>query len=192
MKCIRNFGRQTWWKENTKNSLGLYGENIFKLALREKFGRIFSSSKLGYGSSRYQRISAHMNGVTHGIRALVCCHAACSGNSLPNKFLQSWPFKMGPIGCLETSLGLINKPQERRSYLHHSECLKSHRVIHLPLSLGSGTFFDLRHSATSRKVAGSIPDGVIRIFHWHNTSGRTMALGLTQPPKWVPRIFSGG
>ena len=26
----------------------------------------------------------------------------------------------------------------------------------------------LRHSATSRKVAGSIPDGVIGIFHWHD------------------------
>jgi len=33
----------------------------------------------------------------------------------------------------------------------------------------------------SRKVAGSIPDGVIGIFHWNNPSGRTMALGLTQP-----------
>jgi hypothetical protein len=31
----------------------------------------------------------------------------------------------------------------------------------------------LRHCATSRKVAGSI--------HWHNPSGRTMALGSTQP-----------
>ena len=39
----------------------------------------------------------------------------------------------------------------------------------------------LRHCATSRKVAGSIHDGVIEIFHWHNPSGRTMALGLTQP-----------
>jgi len=39
----------------------------------------------------------------------------------------------------------------------------------------------LRHCATSRKVAGSIPDGVIRFFHWHNPSGRAMALGLTQP-----------
>jgi len=39
----------------------------------------------------------------------------------------------------------------------------------------------LRHCATSRKVAGSIRDGVIGIFHWHNPSGRTMALGLTQP-----------
>ena len=40
----------------------------------------------------------------------------------------------------------------------------------------------LRHCATNRKVAGSIPDGVIGLFHWHNPSGRTMALGLTQPP----------
>jgi len=33
----------------------------------------------------------------------------------------------------------------------------------------------------NRKVARSIPDGVIGIFHWHNPSGRTMAPGLTQP-----------
>jgi len=30
-------------------------------------------------------------------------------------------------------------------------------------------------------LAGSIPDYVIGIFHWHNPSGRTVALGLTQP-----------
>ena len=39
----------------------------------------------------------------------------------------------------------------------------------------------LRHYATSREVAGSIPDGVNGIFHWRNPSGRTMALGSTQP-----------
>jgi hypothetical protein len=39
----------------------------------------------------------------------------------------------------------------------------------------------LRYCATNRKVAGSIPDGVIGIFHWHNASDRTMALGSTQP-----------
>ena len=39
----------------------------------------------------------------------------------------------------------------------------------------------LRHSPTNRKVAGSIPDGVIGIFHRHNPSDRTMALGPTQP-----------
>jgi hypothetical protein len=31
------------------------------------------------------------------------------------------------------------------------------------------------------KVAGSIPDGVTGFFHWYNPSGRTMALGSTQP-----------
>ena len=39
----------------------------------------------------------------------------------------------------------------------------------------------LRHYATNRQVAGSIPDGVIGIFQSHNPSGRTMFLGSTQP-----------
>ena len=39
----------------------------------------------------------------------------------------------------------------------------------------------LRHYATNRKVAGSIPDSVTGIFHSRNPSGRTMALGSTQP-----------
>jgi hypothetical protein len=39
----------------------------------------------------------------------------------------------------------------------------------------------LRHCATSRKVAGSICDGVIEIFHWPNRSGHAMAVGSTQP-----------
>jgi hypothetical protein len=39
----------------------------------------------------------------------------------------------------------------------------------------------LRHCATSRKVAASIPDGVTGIFHWRNRFGRTVALGSTQP-----------
>jgi hypothetical protein len=39
----------------------------------------------------------------------------------------------------------------------------------------------LRHYATSRKVAGSIPDEVIGFLNWPNTSGRTVALGSTQP-----------
>jgi len=39
----------------------------------------------------------------------------------------------------------------------------------------------LRRCATNRKVAGSIPDDVIGIFHWHNPSDRTMALESTQP-----------
>ena len=47
--------------------------------------------------------------------------------------------------------------------------------------------------ATSGKVAGSIPDGVIGIFLRHNPSGSTMALGLTQPlTKMSTRSISWG
>ena len=35
--------------------------------------------------------------------------------------------------------------------------------------------------ATNRKVAVSIPDGVIGIFHLHNPSDRTMAQESTHP-----------
>jgi hypothetical protein len=38
-------------------------------------------------------------------------------------------------------------------------------------------------SPTGWKVAGSIPDAVIDIFHWSNPSGSTVALGSTQPVK---------
>jgi hypothetical protein len=37
------------------------------------------------------------------------------------------------------------------------------------------------HRTTSQKVTGVIPDGVIEIFHWHNPSSHTTALGFTQP-----------
>jgi hypothetical protein len=43
----------------------------------------------------------------------------------------------------------------------------------------------LRHWATSRKVAGSIPDGVNLTFHWYNLTGRTMFLG---PPQSVTEM----
>ena len=39
----------------------------------------------------------------------------------------------------------------------------------------------LRHFATNGKAAGSIPDGVIGIFHSHNPSDRNMGLGSTEP-----------
>jgi hypothetical protein len=39
----------------------------------------------------------------------------------------------------------------------------------------------LRCCTTNQKVTGSIPDGVIGIFHWHNPSNRIVALGSTQP-----------
>jgi hypothetical protein len=51
----------------------------------------------------------------------------------------------------------------------------------------------LRHRSTSRKVAGSIPDGITGIFHWYNSSGSTIALGLNQPlTEMITRNISGG
>ena len=51
----------------------------------------------------------------------------------------------------------------------------------------------LRNCATRRKVAGSIPDGVVGIFHSRNPLGHTMALWsrLSLEHKWVPGIFPG-
>jgi hypothetical protein len=49
----------------------------------------------------------------------------------------------------------------------------------LLLLVGWGT--RLRHCATSLKVAGSISNCVIGIFHGHNPSDRTMALESTVP-----------
>jgi hypothetical protein len=39
----------------------------------------------------------------------------------------------------------------------------------------------LTHCSTNQKIVGSFPDGAIEIFLWHNPSGRTLALGFTQP-----------
>ena len=59
--------------------------------------------------------------------------------------------------------------------------------------LGTAVAQWLKCCATNRKVAGSIPDGVTGIFHWHNPSDRTMALGSTQSlTEMSTRIISWG
>ena len=52
----------------------------------------------------------------------------------------------------------------------------------------------LRQRSTSRKVAGSIPNGVTGICRLRNRSGRTMALGsiMTLIEISTRNIFSGG
>jgi hypothetical protein len=56
------------------------------------------------------------------------------------------------------------------------------QIINLPIINGGMQLHSsLRHYATSRKVAGLIPDDVIGFFNWPNPSSRTMALGSTQP-----------
>jgi hypothetical protein len=49
------------------------------------------------------------------------------------------------------------------------------------------------HYATSRKVAGLIPDEVTRYFNWPNPFSRNMALVSTQPlTEMSTRDFPGG
>ena len=72
-----------------------------------------------------------------------------------------------------------NNPEKRHTEAHSRNYFcrgKSNNII-----LWGATRWRswLGHCATSREVAGSIPDGVIEILHWHNPSGRTMALRLT-------------
>jgi hypothetical protein len=51
----------------------------------------------------------------------------------------------------------------------------------------------LGHCVTSRKVAGSIPEGIIRIFNPFKLSGPIMALGSTQPLTEISiRLSPGG
>jgi len=82
--------------------------------------------------------------------------------------------------------------QQHSVYVPHIAC-HFNGIMHYKVSIYINYYVDLcpfwgtrwrswlRHCATSRKVAGSIPDGVTEIFHWHNPSGRTMVLGSTQP-----------
>jgi hypothetical protein len=76
--------------------------------------------------------------------------------------------KMVRLSALNT--GHLYPPTRPGEYSWYSFLLGGHVVAQW-----------LRHCATNRNVAGLIPDGVIGIFHRHNPSGRTMALGSTQP-----------
>jgi len=58
----------------------------------------------------------------------------------------------------------------------------------LPTHWGNAVAQWLSYCATNRRIAGSIPDGVIGSFHSHNPSDRTMALGSTQPVTDVSRV----
>jgi hypothetical protein len=50
-----------------------------------------------------------------------------------------------------------------------------------------------RGGAVGLKAAGSIPNSVIGMFHWHNPSSRTRALGSTQPlTEMITRNISWG
>ena len=79
-------------------------------------------------------------------------------------------------GLADLDSGGARRPTATRHYpdINRQNC--SLELTTVPLRWCSW----LRHCATRRKVAGSIPDGVIGIFHCHNPSSRTKTLRPTQ------------
>ena len=93
-----------------------------------------------------------------------------------------------------TSYSLISSPEK---YWWGVKCinpLKAKLNPICPLLAGTAVAQWLRCCATNRKVAGSIANGVIGIFHWYKILPMTpwpwRRLSLQQ--KWVPGAFAGG
>ena len=76
---------------------------------------------------------------------------------------------------------LMIAPLENRMYFFPCLTASEHSSADLRSEFETKICITKKHRATSRKFAGSTPNGVIKIFHWRNPSGRTMALGSTQP-----------
>jgi hypothetical protein len=81
-------------------------------------------------------------------------------------------------------LWLLYRNEPLNSYIHF-------RTIHI-YRLGYAVFQCFWNIATNRNVAGSIHDGFVNNFLWHNSSGRKFSLGSTQPlTERIPGIFPG-
>ena len=89
--------------------------------------------------------------------------------STPNSLKILKIYSTFPSKCWTTTL---NKPKN----------ISSHLLLIPLIVIIQGTRWCswLRHCATSRKVKGLIPDGIIGIFHSNNPSCSTMAMGLTR------------
>ena len=101
------------------------------------------------------------------------CVTAVKVSNFSGQYLRNhWTFDIGVLGYI----GIV-WPKKHSPEVWHippgTPC-----IVHLDRGMQWCSW--LRHCATSRQVACSIPDGIIGIFHWHNPSGHAMALGMTQ------------
>jgi hypothetical protein len=109
-----------------------------------------------------------------------------NGNSVPltHRFVFPLLFPSEQIDCTwpkatDREAHCVSQPH---SYNHTLLHLIENKIYVVTIGCGGTQWRGwLRYCATNRKVASSIPDGVTGIFHWHNPSGRAMALGSTQP-----------
>jgi hypothetical protein len=92
--------------------------------------------------------------------------------------------KMKAIPPFETLTNIdpkrCNIAEDPNHEQHRNEDFRSHKVNLLSVCDYEGTAVALCFCATNRKVAGSIPDGVMEFFIDINPSDRTMALESTQ------------
>ena len=73
-------------------------------------------------------------------------------------------------------LSVIRIPElSAQFWTNYSQVFPTATIIRVHYYWGTRWHIWLRHCAPSRKVGGSIPDVVTRIFHSHNLSGRTVA-----------------
>jgi hypothetical protein len=86
----------------------------------------------------------------------------------------------GSVGLWPSLIGALNETSKNSGYYTYN-LLQNWNSLYFPYPLSLVWRSWLRHYATNRQVASSIPDGVSGIFHWHNPVGRTVALGSTQP-----------
>ena len=103
--------------------------------------------------------------------------------ALLDRFIRRWIYFVWCKPCRAsrippTAIIGLNKTYENQNILHVVP-LTEHTNFVCWGAQWRGWF---RHCATGRKIAGSIPDCVTGIFHWHKPAGRNMALRSTQPP----------
>jgi len=85
------------------------------------------------------------------------------------------------VNCRGTTNSVVAEPFKfvKRLPLRNAHCMKFY--FHNLMNGGMWWCGRLRQCPTSLKVVGLIHNGVTGISLWHNPSGRTMALGFTQP-----------
>jgi hypothetical protein len=104
-------------------------------------------------------------------------YIACQRHFL--RELESYPSMFRGLGFSQRAEKDTNLLGRRLAELHiggipHSVMFQANRN----LQWGTRWRSWLGHCATTRKVASSISDGVIGIFHWHYPSGRTISPGV--------------
>jgi len=105
---------------------------------------------------------------------LWCCNSSI-GHTVAQPGYTFWPHRKATYSCF--SVSIIRTPA---TFVHvYCDVPSRHLNSDVQCILLRSTIFN--HCATGRKVAGSIPDCVIGISHWHSSSTRIVALGLTYP-----------